>query len=215
MAVDMATNVYFIINNIPALNFVCLCVKKNTMKRILFICIAFAGYYNMNAQKTKGDSIAKDSIGKEILSAMLSVSMDKIMFDRPDTNFIELTDASGYRYEKINASIKAIILPGNYSSAEKELSELKSDDVYKNLDTMHHFVNNKAAFSLIQERIMSEAERKMLKEGDNQDHENYIFINTVIPNSEFITYGVVGAYPKSHDKDLRKKFIASALSLMK
>ena len=149
----------------------------------------------MNAQKTKGDSILKE---------MLSASMTKIMFDRPDTNFIELTDASGYTHEKIKATIKATILPGDYASAEKEFRNVKSENDLKNLDTIHHFVNNKAAFSLIQEWI-----------SPSSDYENYISITTIIPNSSTISYVVIGAYPKSHDKALRKKFIASALSLMK
>jgi hypothetical protein len=49
----------------------------------------------------------------------------------------------------------------------------------------------------------------------NSGYENYISITTIIPNSSAITYGIIGAYPKSHDKAMRKKFIESALSLMK
>jgi hypothetical protein len=105
------------------------------MKRILFMCITFS-CYSVNAQ-TKGDSIAKE---------LLSTSTRKIVFDRPDTNFIKLADANGYKYEKIQATIKAIILPGDYASTEKDFRNVKPKDDLKTLDTMHHFVNNKAAF---------------------------------------------------------------------
>jgi len=70
----------------------------------------------MSAQKRRGDSI---------LNEMLSASKTIIIFENPDSNFIGLPDASGYRCGKITAFIKAIILPGDYASAEMEFKKLE------------------------------------------------------------------------------------------
>ena len=163
------------------------------MKKILFVCIAMAEFYFMKAQKTEGDSIFLE---------MLSTS---IMLERPDSNFVPIPDGNGYAFLKINATIKGAFLPGNYIEAEDEFKNIKSTEKRKVLDTIHHMVNKKRAFSLIQEEIAPA----------NSGFENCISIITIVPNTSLSTYLVVGVYPKSHDKALRKKFIASALSLMK
>ncbi len=141
--------------------------------------------------QTKGDSI---------VTGWLATT---ISFRKPDSNFVALTDRKGYTFAEINATITASLFPGDYLRAEEELKRIKSTGQRKLLDTLHHLLKSESAFTLIQEESAPQDSR----------NENFILITSIIPNSAYTTFMVVGVYPKSHDNNLRKKFIEASLSI--
>ncbi len=123
-------------------------------------------------------------------------------FNKPDTGFVELSEANGYSNPSLDAGIKFITFPGNYSKAKTDFLERKSTENFLLVDILYHQINNQEAVSIVREEVSP----------DNTKYENFISIMTLIGFGD-ITVCVVGAYPKSKDSILRKKYIYAGLSL--
>lgn len=124
------------------------------------------------------------------------------VFDQPGENFILLPEGNGYRNESINATVKYLIFPAKYSKVKEQFLQQKSSDTSIRLDVIFHTINGKEAFTIIKEEVSP----------DKTQFENFIGLTTIV-EFEYITACVIGAYPKSYDSLLRKKFIESSLSI--
>lgn len=124
------------------------------------------------------------------------------VFSRPDTGFVALPEGNGYSNKDLGATIKFITFPGKYSKAKIEFLEQKSTESSLLIDIVYHKLNGQEAFSVIREEVSP----------DNLKYENFISIMTVAGFGD-VTVCVVGAYPKSKDISLRKKFIQASLTL--
>lgn len=124
------------------------------------------------------------------------------VFNQPDENFTVLPEGNGFKNESINATIKYLIFPAKYSKAKEQFLQQKSSDTSIILDVIFHKINGKEAFTIIKEEVSP----------DKTQFENFIGLTTIV-EFEYITACVIGAYPKSYDSSLRKKFIESSLSI--
>lgn len=124
------------------------------------------------------------------------------VFNQPDVNFTILPEGNGYRNETIKATIKYIIFPTKYYKAKEQYLQQKSNDTSIILDVIFHKINGKEALTIIKEEVSP----------DKTQYENFIGLTTII-EFEYITACVIGAYPKSYDSLLKKKFIESSLSI--
>lgn len=126
---------------------------------------------------------------------------DRIRYEKPDESFILKEDSITYFSSLYNSTITYIILPVNY---EKVLNEFKSNKYIALVDTNSFYINDKWGFNLIEERSAP----------SNSVFENYYTLSTLLPYKINATILFIGAYPKSTDKLLRKKFLNSALSII-
>jgi len=161
------------------------------MKTLLLAGIIFCNEF-LNAQ-TKGDSTSNP----------LKTNEYKVSFKKPDSNFITLSGGAGYTLAAMNATINGSLFPGNYQVAEAELKRIKSSAQLKLVDTLHHLLGPKHAFTIIQEQ----------GDSPNNISGEYILVTTIIPHNRHATFMVVGIYPKAHDNYLRKKFIEASLTI--
>lgn len=129
----------------------------------------------------------------------------RFYFKMPENGFELLKDSSGYHSLIFQATIKYIIMPGNYTEVTKEFKELKSTEKTFVLEMTTLPIDSRQALSIVQEEIAP----------TNSGYENYISLCIIIPFNESNTLIVIGTYPKSQDRNLRSKFIESALSIKK
>jgi|GEM_PF-3979755 len=160
--------------------------------KIILVCVAMSFTMMIYAQ-TEMDSMRK----------AMGIGNGKAHFTKPDGNFVALPDSTGYTYPRWNAKIKGLLFAGNYQAVSKEFSKTKNSQERKVIARIHHSLKLKSAFTLIQEEIAP----------PESNSENNILVTTVISNGHYTTFMVYGSYPKSHDKELRKKFIQASLSI--
>lgn len=148
-------------------------------------------------------AIAQDKVEETKDSvAILRWLSKSFIFNRPDTGFFALPEGNGYSNNHLGASIKFIAFPGKYSKAKTEFLEQKSTEASQLLDIIYHKLNDQEAFSIIREEVSP----------DKTQYENYISITTVLGFGD-VTICVIGAYPKSKDISLRKKYMQASLTL--
>lgn len=124
------------------------------------------------------------------------------VFDKPDSGFVALPEGNGYNNSVLEAGIKFITFPEKYSKIKAEFLGQKSTEQSLLIDTVYHRIGNQEAFSILKEEVSP----------DKTKYENFISIMTVIGFGD-VTVCVVGAYPKSKDSMLRKKYIQAGLTL--
>lgn len=127
----------------------------------------------------------------------------KFYFKAPDKRFELLKDSTGYHSIALQATIKYITMPGNYTDVINEFKELKSTEQTLLLEMTTLAIGSKQALSIVQEEIAPV----------NSGYENYILLCIIIPFNEANTLIVIGTYPKSQDRNLRSKFIDAALTI--
>lgn len=157
----------------------------------LFCMVVFTSSATAQNQKESKDSLA-----------IMEWLLKNFAFDKPDTGFVALPEGNGYSNSNLGAAIKFITLPGKYAKAKTEFLEQKSTENSLQLDIVYHKINDQEAFSIIREEISP----------DKTQYENFISITTVMGFGD-ITVIVVGAYPKSKDAALRKKYLQASLTL--
>lgn len=134
--------------------------------------------------------------------AILRGLSKSFVFNTPDTGFVAFPEGNGYSNKDLGATIKFITFPGKYSKAKIEFLEEKSTETSLLIDIVYHKINGQEAFSLIREEVSP----------DKSKYENFISIMTVAGFGD-VTVCVIGAYPKSKDMLLRKKYIQASLTL--
>ena len=126
----------------------------------------------------------------------------KFTFNSPDTGFVSLPEGNGYSNNNSGATIKYVILPENYYKVKSQFVEQKATETSLLIDTIQHKLSGQEAFSVIREEVSP----------DQSKYENYISTMTIAGIGN-ITVCIVGAYPKSKDKILRKKYIEASLTV--
>lgn len=167
-------------------------IHKNKFVAVVFFCLAIT--ITASAQETK--PAAKDSA---ITFKWLTKSF---LLKKPDTGFVALDDGSGFEKKSINATLKIVTLPGKYDDAKKEFLTSSPRENSLKVDVIYNTVNKKEAVSFITEEISP----------DKTQFENFILIMTLIEVDDVLVV-VIGAYPKSHDKTLRQKFIQTSIEI--
>ncbi|WP_439505046.1 hypothetical protein [Sediminibacterium sp.] len=153
-------------------------------------------FWSLSAVAQSNTKNSVDSLG---IMKWLSKSFS---FNKPDTGFIHLSEGNGYSNKNIGATIKYITFPSLYSKTKAEFLEEKSTETSLILNIEYHKVNNQEAVSIIREEISP----------DQLQYENFITITTIM-GFENISICIIGAYPKSKDSLLRKKYIEASLTL--
>lgn len=155
--------------------------------------------YNSRKKDFLAQSNTKNSVDSLGIFKWLSKSFS---FNKPDTGFVSLPEGNGYINKNISATIKYITFPSQYSKTKSEFLEYKSTETSLILNILYHKVNNQEAVSIIREEVSP----------DQLQYENFITIFTIIGLGD-ITACIIGAYPKSKDSLLRKKYIEASLTL--
>ncbi len=153
-------------------------------------------FWSLSAIAQSNSKNSVDSLG---IMKWLSKSFS---FNKPDTGFVQLSEGNGYSNKNINATIIYITFPSPYSKTKSEFLERKSTETSLLLDIVYHNVNNQEAVSIIKEELSP----------DQSQYENFITITTIL-GFENISVCFVGAYPKSKDSLLRKKYIEACLTI--
>jgi hypothetical protein len=148
------------------------------------------------------DCLSQDTAFKNNSSGNY-VLFGRFYFKEPDERFELLKDSSGYHSTVLQATIKYITVPGNYTDVTNEFKELKSTEKTLVLEMTTLAIGSRRALSIVQEEIAP----------TNSGYENYISLCIIIPFNETNTLIVLGTYPKSQDPNLRNKFIEAALTI--
>jgi hypothetical protein len=168
-------------------------MHKSFISSAVVFCLFFLTVSAMAQTKEKAQA---DSLG---IMKWLSKSF---VLDKPDTGFILLEGGNGYYHKDLGATIKFITFPGGHSKAQAESLERKSTDSSLVLNIERYKWKGQDVFFIIREEISP----------DTTKSENFISL-MAITGIDDVTIGIMGAYPKSKDKFLRKKFIQSGLTL--
>jgi hypothetical protein len=170
--------------------------------RLFFaIFFLFAVKVHSNAQ----DSLKNNKILKDY---MHSFTTEKFGFESPGKEFELMEDGAGYTISQKNVNITYFLLPGNYENGSKELRALKGFENIKERSVIDTFTLRKGTepvFFVVMEYVAPAG----------SGFENMITFITYIPHTENVTIGVAGGYPKSLDKEMRQKLIATALTIHK
>jgi hypothetical protein len=166
--------------------------QKNKFVAVVFFCLAITiSAWAQEKKPTKTDS-----------TITLNWLTKSFLLKNPDTGFVALDDGSGFEKKSINATLKIVTLPGKYDDAKKEFLTSSPRENSLKVDVIYNTVNKKEAVSFITEEISP----------DKTQFENFILIMTLIEVDDVVVM-VIGAYPKSHDKLLRQKFIETTISI--
>lgn len=150
------------------------------------------------------DCLSQDTASKNTDSGNYML-FGRFYFKEPDERFELLKDSTGYHSIILQATIKYITVPGNYTDVTNEFKELKSTEKTLVLEVNTLAIGSRQALNIVQEEIAP----------IGSGYENHISLCTIIPFDEANTLIVIGTYPKSQDGNLRQKFITSALSIKK
>ena len=168
-------------------------MHKSFRSSALVFCLFFLTVSVIAQNREKA---AADSLG---IMKWLSKSF---VLDKPDTGFVLLEGGNGYYHKDLGATIKFITLPGGHLKTQSEMLERKSTDSSLLLTTERHRWKDQDIFFMIREEISP----------DTAKSENFISL-MAITGIDDVTIAIIGAYPKSKDLFLRKKFIQSGLTL--
>ena len=165
---------------------------KNKFVAVVFFCLAITiSAWAQEKKPTKTDS-----------TITLNWLTKSFLLKNPDTGFVALDDGSGFEKKSINATLKIVTLPGKYDDAKKEFLTSSPRENSVKIDIVYNNVNNKETDSFITKEISP----------DKTQFENFILIMTLIEVDDVLVV-VIGAYPKSHDKSLRQKFIQTSIDI--
>lgn len=168
------------------------------MKRYINL-LSTCTFFLLLSLSAVAQSNTKNSVDSLGILKWLSKSFS---FNKPDTGFVQLAEGNGYTNKNISATIKYITFPSLYSKTKSEFLEEKSTETSLILNIEYHKVNNQEAVSIIKEEVSP----------DQSQYENFITITTIM-GFENISVCIIGAYPKSKDSILRKKYIEASLTL--
>lgn len=147
-------------------------------------------------------SLAQDKLAKQDSNSNYQ-QFKRFKFLKPDESFDALIDSSGYFNSLLKSSIKYITIPGNYVAAVNEFKNLTRTKNTRVIEMSTVRTETKKVFKIIQEESAPAG----------SGFENYISLYVIVPYDEWNTLVVIGAYPKSQDKNLQQKFIACALTI--
>ena len=131
----------------------------------------------------------------------LRAEWNNFNFSAPDTSFLPVDGGLAYFNKNFNSRIKYGLLPGDFTTNLNQFRKIESTAGSVFLDTIPH--TQRRAFSILREEIAPAG----------SGYENYISVLTIVEHSNQITLMVAGAYPKSQDAQLRKKFLDASLSI--
>jgi hypothetical protein len=163
------------------------------------IILSTSIFTNISAQNDS-TSIKNEESEKAIIESLF---LNNFIFNRPDSDFIDMEDGKGYESVSRKAKITYMHIPADYNSVKQDFFKPNRDSSSIFVDTVNHIKSDRQAFSFITEEIAPK----------ESGEENYIFIFTIVSLDKKTTIAIIGAIPKSQDAYLREKFFASALSV--
>lgn len=163
-----------------------------------FILLASLSFFAITCYSQ--DSLLNKKIFEDYINAIAFMHLE---FLPPDRNFELLNDSTGYQCLERTATIKYTFIPGTFKEVVKEMREQKSTEDILVIDTLSTSFKNVQAFILVEENIAPKS----------SGFENFISLFIVVPLKDNVTVAVIGAYPKSQDANLRKKYIVAALTI--
>lgn len=164
-------------------------LSNTRMKQVLAAIVLFLAIESYSQEK------------QDSAFGSLRAEWNNFNFSAPDTSFLPVDGGLAYFNKTYNSRIKYGLLPGDYSSNLNQFRKIESTAGSMFLDTISH--SQRKAFSILREEIAPAG----------SGYENYISVLTIVEHSNQITLMVAGAYPKSQDAHLRKKFLDSSLSI--
>lgn len=115
------------------------------------------------------DCLSQDTVSKSNGSGIYTPFV-RFYFKKPDNGFELLKDSSGYHSLIFQATIKYIMVPGNYTDVTNDFKEVKSTEKTLVLEKTTLAIGSRQALSIVQEEIAP----------TNSGNENYISLCMVI-----------------------------------